>query len=46
MKVAFAFVAGLIFAIASAQTADVDIDDFYGRWVGEGIAKTETGNVR
>ncbi|MCX8231253.1 MAG: hypothetical protein OTJ45_05470, partial [Alphaproteobacteria bacterium] len=29
MKVALAFVAGLIFAIASAQPAGVAIDDFY-----------------
>ena len=46
MKLALAFVAGLFSAIASAQAANVAIDDFYGRWVGEGIAKTETGNFR
>ena len=44
MKLAFAFIAGLFAAIASAHAADVAIDDFYGRWVGEGIAETETGN--
>ena len=46
MKLALAFVSGLFSAIAAAQASDVAIDDPYGRWVGEGIAKTETGNVR
>lgn len=41
---AIAFVARLFSSIASPQAADVAIDDFYGRWAGEEIAKTETGN--
>ena len=43
MKLALAFTVGLFVVIGSAHAADVAIDDFYGRWVGEGIAETETG---
>jgi hypothetical protein len=46
MKLALAFGVGLFSTIPSAQAADVALDDFYGCWVGEGIAKTETVNVR
>jgi hypothetical protein len=46
MKVGLAFVAGLFSVIASAQAADLAIDEFYGRWVVEGIAKIVIGNIR
>ncbi len=33
----------LLLATSGARAADAEIRDFYGGWVGEGIAETETG---
>ena len=40
------FIAAVLVAIlatVSAQAAEVGVKDFYGRWLGEGIAETEIG---
>ena len=34
----------LLLATSTARAADAEISDFFGRWVGDGVAETETGD--
>lgn len=43
MRLATAILIGLL-AASAAQAAEADLQPFFGRWVGEGIAETEVGD--
>jgi len=43
MKLALALLVGLFAGIPPAFASGEAIDDFFGRWVGQGIAETEVG---